>query len=371
MSTTIISKEDKDKLYTQIYHLLGAPVRGVELTDDQMDTFLELSVAEYEQYVNDWLIESQWSALAGLDIDNQSLTKAFITRSLDYESQYAYAYSKIVGLQAHGPWELKKDYIQLTGGTQMYIIPAGREINELLWFSRAELTDSIVDPFLGGFGGLGGVGFGGVGGFAQVGAAGSYFLLPAYDLLLRMGDRNLKNRLIGGDLTYRITAGPNGTKIVHLYNVPGGKFDFGSIQNHTNVWYWYYETTDHDTCLDYNKDIVKLPSDVDTTPITWGDLNTPAQSWVRKFFLAYAKEGLARIWGKFSGDIQVPESNIKMDYQSLLTESKDEKFKLIEELRLRLERLRPDKLLERKANEAEYLNRALKLRPFQSPYNVI
>jgi hypothetical protein len=54
-----------------------------------------------------------------------------------------------------------------------------------------------------------------------------------------------------------------------------------------------------------------------------------------------------------------------------LTEGKDEKLKLIEELMNRLERLRPDKLLERKGAEAENLNKALKYRPFQSPYNVI
>jgi hypothetical protein len=347
------------------------PVRGIELTEEQMDTFMELSISEYEQYVSDWLIESQWSALAGLDVDTQSLTRAFTTRSLEYETQYTHSYSKIVGLQAGGNWELKKDYFELSGGTQTYEIPAGREINELLWFQRAELTDSIVDPFLGGFGGLGGVGFGGVGGFAQVGTSGSYFMLPAYDLLLRMQDRNIKNRLIGGDVTYRITAGPNGTKIVHLYNVPGGRFDFSNLRNNYRVWYWYYDTFDRDTCLDQNSDVVKLPSDVDTIPLTWDSLNKPAQNWVRKYLIAFAKEGLARIWGKFSGDLQVPDSSVKLDYTSLLTEAKDEKLKLVEELMQRLERLRPEKILERKGNEAENLNKALKYRPMVSPFNVI
>jgi hypothetical protein len=337
-----------------------------------MDNFMELSLSEYEQYVSDWLIESQWSGLAGLDVDTQSLTRAFTTRSLDYETQYTYSYSKIVGLQAGGPWELKKDFIELETNVQTYQIPAGRELNELLWFTRAELTDSIVDPFLGGFGGLGGVAFGGVGGFAQVGASGSYFMLPAFDLLMRMGDRNLKNRLIGGELTYRITAGPNGTKLVHLHNTPGGRFDFGSITRHSfKVWYWYYETMDRDTCLDQNKDVIKLPSDVETEQLTWDSLNKPAQNWVRKYLIAFAKEGLARIWGKFSGDLQVPDSQVKLDYTSLLTEAKDEKMKLVEELMQRLERLRPEKILERKGNEAENLNKSLKYRPFQSPYNVI
>lgn len=372
--TTVISQEEKDKLYTQIFHLLGMPVRGIELTEEQMDSFLELSISEYEQYVSDWLIESQWSALIGLDVDTQSLTKAFTTRSVDYETQFTYAYSKIVGLQAGGNYELKKDYIQLSGGTQTYVIPAGREINELLWFTRAELTDSIVDPFLGGFGGLGGVGFGGVGGFAQVGASGSYFMLPAFDLLLRLQDRSIKNRIIGGDLTYRITAGPNGTKFVHLYNVPGGRFDFGSIStNNYKVWYWYYDVSnsDRDDCLAKNKDIIKLPSDVATEQLLWADLNKPSQNWVRKYLIAYAKEGLARIWGKFSGELQVPDSTVKLDYSSLLTEAKDEKSKLIEELMQRLERLRPEKILERKKNEAEFLNGSLKYRPIISPINVI
>jgi len=350
----IITDNEKDKLYTQVFHLLGMPVRGIELTEEQMDTFMKLSLSEYEQYVSDWLIESQWSALAGLDVDTQSLTRAFTTRSLDYETQYTYSYSKIVGLQANGPWEMKKDFITIVKGQQTYEIPAGREINELLWFTRAELTDSIIDPFLGGFGGLGG--------------------MPAFDLLLRMQDRSLKNRLIGGELTYRITAGPNGTKLVHLYNVPGGKFDFANVaSNNFQVWYWYYDVNDgdRDDCLAKNKDIIKLPSDVDTEGITWESLNKPAQNWVRKYLIAYAKEGLARIWGKFSGDLQVPDSAVKLDYSTLLTEAKDEKSKLIEELMQRLERLRPDKLLERKAGEAENLNKSLKFRAMPSPINVI
>jgi hypothetical protein len=369
MDTTIITQQEKEKLYTQVFHLLGMPVRGIELTEEQMDTFIELALSEYEQYVSDWLIESQWSALAGLDIDTQSLTRAFTTRSLDYETQYSHSYSKIVGLQAGGDSELKKDYFDLVAGQQMYEIPAGREINELLWYSRSELTDSIIDPFLGGFGGLGGIA--GSGGFAQMANGGSYFMMPAFDLLLRMQDRNIKNRLIGGDLTYRITAGPNGTKVVHLYNVPGGRFDFANMKRNNKVWYWYYDTIDRDTCLKNNKDIVKLPSDIETEELTWGSLNKPAQNWVRKYLIAFAKEGLARIWGKFSGDLQVPDSQVKLDYSSLLTEAKDEKSKLVEELMQRLERLRPEKILERKGNEAENLNKSLKYRPMISPFNVI
>lgn len=364
MSNTI-TKEEKDKLFTQIFHLLGMPVRGVELTEDQMDSFLEMSISEYEQHVNDWLIESQWSSLIGLDIDTQSLTRAFTTRSLDYETQFTYAYSKIVGLQAGGDWELKKDFVELVAGQQMYTIPAGREVNEILWYARPELNDSMMDPFFGFGGGFGG---GGVG-MGQVGGNGSYFMTPAFDMIMRMQDRSLKNRLIGGDLTYRITAGPNGTKLLHLYNTPGGKYDFTNLSRNHRVWYWYYETTseNRDECLDANKDIIKLPSDIEIEPLTWGDLNKPSQNWVRKYLISFAKEGLARIWGKFSGDLNIPDNPVKLDYVTLLTEARDERSKLIEELNQKLERLRPEKILERKGNEAENLNKSLKYRAFIAP----
>ena len=108
-----------------------------------------------------------------------------------------------------------------------------------------------------------------------------------------------------------------------------------------------------------------------TEELVWEELNRPAQTWVRKFLIAYSKEGLGRIYSKFSGDLQVPDSQVKLDYQSLLTEGKDEKLKLIEELSQRLERLRPDKMLERKGNEAESLNKSLKYRAMPSPFNMI
>jgi hypothetical protein len=372
MSTSIITEPQRSKLYKRIRNLLGAPLRGVELEDEMMDSLLELSIQDYSQHVNDWLIESQWSSLYGLNLDEQSLTRAFTTRSLDWETQYTYAYSKIVGLQAGGDWVLEKDYVDLIPGQQIYEIPAGREINELLWFARPELDAAYFDPFMGGFGGFGGIGLGGGAGFSQMGTTGNYFITPASDILLRMADIQMKRRLITGDLTYRVTALPEGKKALHLYNVPGGKFDFGNIQrNQYRVWYWYYNTFDRDDCLAKNPDVVRLPSDVPIDETRWDELNSPAQTWVRRWFTAYCKETLARVRGKYSGNLKTPDSELTLEYQTLQSEAKDEKAMLWEELKTRLERLRPEKQWEIKGTMAENMNKALKFRPFNSPYNII
>jgi hypothetical protein len=372
MSTSIITEPHRSKLYKRIRNLLGAPLRGVELEDEMMDSLLELSIQDYSQHVNDWLIETQWSSLYGLNLDEQSLTKAFTTRSLDWETQYTYAYSKIVGLQAGGDYVLEKDYIELVPNQQIYEIPAGREVNELLWFARSELDAAYFDPFMGGFGGFGGIGLGGGAGFSQMGTTGNYFITPAFDILLRMQDIQMKRRIITGDLTYRITALPEGKKAIHLYNVPGGKFDFGNMKrNDYKVWYWYYDTFDRDDCLAKNPDVVRLPSDIPIDETRWDELNSPAQTWVRRWFTAYCKETLAKVRGKYGGNLKTPDSELTLEWQSLNTEAKDEKTILWEELKTRLERLRPEKQWEIKGQMAENMNKALKFRPFTSPYNVI
>jgi len=373
----IINEPERSQFYQKVRHLLGAPLRSVELEDEMMDTLLEYSIDDYSQYVQDWLIESQWTTLNNLNLETQSLSRAFITKSLDFETRYTYAYSKIVGLQAGGDWEIKKDYIQLVPNQQIYEIPAGREINEVLWFTPSTLNTTMFG--VGGFAGVGvGTGLGGGGGLAQIGnMAGSYYLTPAFDMLLRMQEVNIQRRMFAGELTYYITALPEGKKALHLLNTPGGKFDFGSGElMKGKVWYWYYDTSqgDRDKCLADNPDIVLLPSDVPFNKISWNKLNNPAQVWVRRWFTAYCKETLSRVRGKFSGNLKAPDGDLTMDYTSLATEAKDEKTKLIDELigaEGRLTRLRPEKVMEREALLAENLNKSLKFRAMPRQIYVI
>ena len=342
-----------------------------------MDSLMELSIQDCEQYMIDWLTESQWVSLVNLNMSEKSVANALITRTMDFEKQYEYAYSKIVGLQSGGPWTLQKDYITLEANKQIYEIPAGREVNELLWFSNQPWTAF-------GLGGVGGFGFGGIGlgateaGYAQLGYQGSYFMMSGFDYLVRMQSANILNRILGGSLTYRITGLPDGKKAIHLHNTPGGRFNWSNYSLYVGkqVWYWYYDTTqgDRDKCLADNPDIILLPSDVPYNKLSWYKLNNPAQVWVRRWFVAYCKETLSKVRGKFSGSLKTPDGDLTMEWQSLATEGKDEKTKLIEELigaDGRLTRLRPEKIMEREALLAENLNKQLKFRAMPRQIYVI
>jgi hypothetical protein len=377
----VINDAEKAKIFRQVKHRLGAPMRKIELEDETMCTLLEISIEDHSAYINEWLIEAQWSSIYGKDITVTDLAKSLTTRELGYEDSFTYAYSKIVGLQARGPWELKKDYVTVNKGQQVYEIPACREINEVLWITPPTIDNALYSTY-----GFGDYGYGG--GYGQVpfgGGGGGYgyggfYLSPAYDILLRDADYDLKQRIISSDLVYKITAGPNGTKLLHLLPPPGSRITFGlaSLADGINVtgskvWYHYYEACEEDRqrCLNENKDIVKLPSDVPVDVVNYDELNTPSKQWVRDYFTAMCKETLGRVRGKFGGSLGVTDAEVTMDYDSLLSESKDDKDKLWERLKERLERLQPDKMLERKANEAEQLNKSLQFRPLGHHWNVI
>jgi hypothetical protein len=373
----VIPEPERSRIYTRVKHLLGAPIRSVEIEDEMMDSLMELAIQDYEEYIQQWLIDSQWVNLVNLNMTEKSVARALVTRTMDFEQQFSYSYSKIVGLQTMGPWVLKQDYFELSANTQNYVIPAGREVNELLWFSNQPWNAF-------GLGGVGGFGFGGIGlgaseaGYAQMGYQGSYFMMSGFDYLIRMQEANILNRILGGSLTYRITGLPDGRKNIFLYNTPGGRFNWSNYSMYAGraVWYWYYDVGEDDRadCLKANPDIIKLPTDVPLETLTWEDLNTPGQAWVRRWFTAYVKETLSRVRGKYSGNLKTPDSEITMDYQSLATEAKDEKTKLLEELigaEGWLTRLRPEKVMEREALLAENLNKQMKFRAFPRQIYVI
>ena len=372
-----VSTDDKDRLFRQFRQSLGAPIRQIELTDDMLCTLLEISIEDYSMYVQEWLVEHQWQSLLGHNITTTDMAFALSVRSFDFMSQYTYAYSKQVGHQTNGPWELKKDYIELEAGRQVYQIPAGREINQILWITPPATSQALLANY-------GGIDYGFGGGFAQTGAGVGtggpgfarmgYYIAPAFDILLTASDMNLKNRIVRSELVYKITAGPNGTKLLHLLSTPGSKLSFGqqiggvgSSINMTGcqVWYFYYDTTPENLgdCLKDNPDIIKMPNQVPLTKLDYNDFNEPTKVLIRQLFIAEAKRALGRTRGKFGGIVGPPEAERTMDYETLISEGNEERRAVLERLDARLLRLSSTSQLERGANESEFLNKQLKYRP--------
>lgn len=355
---TKITEEVKD-LFRKVRIALGAPIVSVELTDDALCGLLEMCIEDYSEKVNNWLIETQWATLYGKNVSNLDMAFALSVRTLDMSKDYSYWFSKQVGLQQEGPWELKKDFITIEKGKQVYVVPAGRTINKVMYVNPPTSQAAL-------FANYGGIDIGFGGGYAQLGGGaygpvGGFYTAPAADVAYLATDLQYKNRLLRSDLVYKVTAGPNGTHLIHLMSTPGSKLSFGYIGGvggglglvGCEVWYTYYDTAsaeEADECARANAgDVILTPDQVKLSTVDFAFLNDPTKAIVRQLLVAKAKQTLGLIRGKYSGKVNIPQAEMTMDYQMLTQQGKEEWDTAMKSLEDRLQRMRPSTLMKEQA----------------------
>lgn len=363
----MVIDEEKQSLFKKVRTKLGAGVRSVELTDDMLCDLLSMCVEDYAEKVQNWIIENQWASLYGKNISSTDMAFALSVRTLDFMKDYSYWFSKEVGLQQRGPWELKKDYVEIELGKQVYVIPAGREINKVLYTTPPTTQAALFANYAGID-----VGFGG--GYAQIGGGGigsgpigGFYTMPAYDTILLSADLAYKNRLLRSDLTYKVTAGPNGTRLLHLLSTPGSRFSFGfsgpgsGLSNGIwglvgcYVWYTYYDTNSEnvDECRKMNPDVLISPDQVPLENMDYAFLNAPTKTIIRQLLVAEAAHTLGLVRGKNSGKISIPMAELQMDYQMLLSMGNEQKKDIMQKLEERLQRMSPAEVMKKQAEIVE------------------
>jgi hypothetical protein len=186
-----------------------------------------------------------------------------------------------------------------------------------------------------------------------------------------------KNSLLRGDLTYKVTAGPNGTHILHLLSTPGSPNMVGGVaaddtwgwNNYANcyVWYTYYDTNglDAEECRRANNNVMLTPDQVPLDKIDFTLLNEPTKVIVRKIFIAKAKQTLAMVRGKFSGKLSIHDAEANMDYAMLNSQAEKEYDAAIDSLDKRLERMSPSNILQKQAEMVENMEKILKSKPLK------
>lgn len=362
--------KEKEKLFRIVRRKLGGSTRKVELTDDDLCDLLELAVGDYAQVVQNFIIESNWASLfgkkVGIEMSNQEIAFALSMRTLDMTKDYASWFSKQVGLQAYGKYELKKDFIKLEKGKQVYVIPAGREINKVMWVAPPTTDQSLFANY-GGFGvsfGGGVIGQMGLGAATAFGGTGSAYgmgagiwAMPAYDVALMATDLSYKQQLLRSDLVYKITAGPDGTHLIHLLSTPGSHLTFGAgglnmyPLNGCYLWYTYYDVTPDnvDECRRQNQDVILSPDQVPLDEMDYAYFNAPTKALIRQLLIAHAAETLSLIRGKFSGQVGMINNQLVMDYAQLMTLADKTRDSAMTELKERLQRMTPYETMKRQA----------------------
>lgn len=377
----MVVTEEIKHLFKLVRTTMGSPIRKIQLTDEQLCDLLEIAVGDYAAAVQNWVAEVNWMNMQNqktIQFENPSdMAYAMTMRSFKWSQDYSFWFSKEIGLQQRGNYELKKDFFQIEKGKQVYIVPKGREINKVMY-----ITPSTTKAAL--YGNLGTLDTGIGGGFGQYGNMGNgmgitgFYVGSAYDTALMAADLKYKNSLLRGDLAYMVTAGPDGTHLVHLLSVPGSPNMVGGVaaddtwgwNKYSNCycWYTYYETDgsdeDAEQCMLENKDnVIITPDQVPMSKMHYELMNNPTQQLIRRLLVAEAKMLLGNIRGTFSGTVPIPEAQMQMDYNIFLEQGKAEKEAVLNELKERLERMTPWNMMEKQATMLEQTVNILKQKP--------
>jgi hypothetical protein len=296
---------------------------------------------------------------------------------MDWSRDYSYWFSREVGLQQRGNYELKKDFFRIEQGKQVYVVPAGREINKVLYITpsttKAALYGNLgtLDTGIGG-------GFGQLGNLSYMGGLTGFYVGNVYDTALMAADLKYKNSMLRGDLAYKVTAGPDGTHLIHLLSVPGSPNMIGGVaaddtwgwrKYHNCIcWYTYYDVgtnkDDVDNCMIENKDdVIITPDQVPLDKMRYELVNNPTQQLIRRLLVAEAKILIGNIRGYASGEVKIPNAEMKLEYQIFLEQGKSEKEAVLNDLKERLERMLPWNLMKNQAELGNQLMEVLKKKP--------
>jgi hypothetical protein len=182
-----MSVTEKNQIFNRIRRKLGAPVMGVELLDEQIEECICEAIEEYSGYINDWVLRNRLGEMLGLpsEID---FTLKYVSNSLYFENSFASKIGEQVGLGANGTTEVKTTYISLTAGTQDYVIPADREVVDILWYTPAFINLFGLDPFS-----SNNIAFSEFG--ASFAGYSLYSVMPVFDTIMTAQAAKLRNRV--------------------------------------------------------------------------------------------------------------------------------------------------------------------------------
>lgn len=384
---TGMTTQEKYKIFNRIRRKIGAPVMGVELVDEQIEECICEAIEEYSSYINNWFMQNRLGEMLGLPSE-VDFTMKYVSNSLYFENSFSKAISEQLGMGAEGTRELKLATIVLTGGTQEYEIPANREVNEVLWFTPSYINLYGLDPFSNA-----NIAFSEFG--ASFAGYSLYHVMPVFDTLLTTMAAEMRNRVRGSEYSYIIKGGPDGKKILKLFPIPmmnssaavNSAFGTaGGVGTPGTMFYYYYDRygnygnpdfsgntanpgfsglTQEQVALGYQGNgLVSTPADAKLNYLSYNQLNSVAQTWVKKYAQALAKELLGiGIRGKYSGVLPIPGAELTMNSADLITNGRADQERLINELTLQLTELGYDKIMEKRAAVQENVNKSLGFGP--------
>lgn len=337
-------KRDADKIANFCARRLGYPILDVELQDINFWTAFEDAITTYGNEVYSYKIKENYLSLEGLD-PNTNLNSALITPNMGTIIRISEQYGTEAGVG--GNITYRTGSIDLIEGQQNYdlnvwasssgISEGDLEIKRIFY----EQTPAIVrffDPYAGTGNNMQGMldAFG----WGSYSPGVSFMLTPIYQDLQRIQAIEFNDQIRKSSFSFELV-----NNQLRIFPIPNNGF---------RLRFEYILKSDRQAATirtgSYINNILNVPY---TNP-EYSKINSVGRSWIFEYCLALSKEMLGYIRGKYDNIPVSEQDNVKLNSSDLLASSGEDKKTLIENLRTYLEDMSRDKLMERKANEADY-----------------
>jgi hypothetical protein len=364
-------QSDADKMITFIKNRMGDPQLSVEITRKQIWGAFEEATAKFGSVINSYQAKSQLSSILGMATGSMTaLTNKYPQENLEMYARMANAYAFQAGVG--GNYDTTLGYIDLESGRQDYNIytefkdatgalyfnnlPTGSHgklrILEVFHFDPAaaqqflinasNLTNFMATEFA----------------FESYVNSSIFYVLPVYEDVLRRGMLELATRVRRSHYSYEIVG-----RNIRLFPMPTSKIELSVMK----LWLRVIPTATDPIRPAFQDDTIYGVSGLSNAPygnISYNTINSIGRRWIADYCLAICKEIVGQVRSKMK-IIPIPGNELTLNGEDLIAQSKDEREKLMSDLKELLEGLTYAKMTEIDSARAENLNKILKFIPLR------
>ena len=356
---------EADAMITFVKRKLGDDILSVELTKKQIWACFEESFLQYGSIINEYQAKSQLTDFLGTATGSMSGSEQLYPReTLEFLNRQAEPYAFEAGIggsyeSISGSIQLIKDQqdydiydnLKDAGGNLLFSSSLNRnntrmKIQEVFHFNPTAAyrffdTTSAINYLNNEFS------------FESFTPETIFYVLPVFEDILRAGQMNVSHRVRRSNYSYKIT----GTKI-RIFPMPTG--------NQINKKLFIRVSFAPDPLKPaFKDDSIYGVSNLSNVPfgrLNFSKVNSVGRQWTRQYALALATELLGLVRSKFS-TVPIPQGDLTLNGGNLVTQGREDKTKLVEQIRTMLESMTYDKFIEINANKAENIQKQLKTIP--------
>ena len=345
---------DCDSMVRYVYSKLGGNVLQVELTNKDVYTSMEESALEYSATLNTYHARSILADIIGSttgSLTGQQNKVARMNLSLAKRRAQAYSSEVLVG----GTKTLHSASITLRANQQHYnlnvllssstLVTGSQraEIKEIFHFSPTAAfrffdTTSAINYLHNEFS------------FESFTPETVFYILPIWEDVLRAQMLETSHNIRRSNYSYNLV-----NNVLSIFPVP---------TKEVSLYFTYYHVVD-DPFNETNDPFVVGVSNLSNVPfgaVSYAKVNSIGRQWIRRFSFALSKEVLGMIRGKV-GNIPIPNGEMILNADILLSNGREEQLTLREELRAMFESTTYQALAQQEVEAAENLRRQLSVVP--------